>query len=77
VKVIRFMHALFPGLNTTVETSEQGYEQALTSTSLEIPFWPVMPLFDCELGKVQVTMGGMIRYTETMSNKNCKTPLAL
>ncbi|MDT1877750.1 hypothetical protein FPK46_25510, partial [Acinetobacter baumannii] len=60
-----------------VETSEQGYEQALTSTSLEIPFWPVMPLFDCELGKVQVTMGGMIRYTETMSNKNCKTPLAL
>lgn len=77
VKIIRYMHALFPGLNTSVETSEQGYGQALTSTSLEVPSWPAMPQFDCELGTVQITMGGMIRYTETMSNKNCRNPLAL
>lgn len=76
-KVIKYMHALFPGLKTSVEASEQGYDQAMNSENLEIPCWPVMPTFDCELGTVQVTMGGMIRYTETMSNKNCKHPLNL
>ncbi|MDZ1860760.1 hypothetical protein M2072_29870, partial [Klebsiella pneumoniae] len=41
VKIIKFMHARFPGLKTVAETNEQGYEQALTSVDFEIPYWPV------------------------------------
>ena len=70
VKIIKFMHARFPGLKTVVETNEQGYEQALTSVDFEIPYWPVLPKFDADIGTIQVTISGMIRYTETMSNKN-------
>ncbi|MEH3213932.1 hypothetical protein POV10_26490 [Klebsiella pneumoniae] len=77
VKIIKFMHARFPGLKTVVETNEQGYEQALTSVDFEIPYWPVLPKFDADIGTIQVTISGMIRYTETMSNKNCKSPLDL
>lgn len=77
VKIIKFMHALFPGLRTSTETNEQGYEQALTSEILEIPCRPVLPQFDSDVGTIQVTMAGMTRYAETMTNKNCKTPLNL
>jgi hypothetical protein len=77
VKIIKFMHAQFPGLKTVVDTNEQGYEQALTSVDFEIPYWPVLPQFESDIGTIQVTISGMIRYTETMSNKNCKNPLDL
>ena len=77
VKIIKFMHARFPGLKTVAETNEQGYEQALTSVDFEIPYWPVLPKFESDIGTIQVTIAGMIRYTETMSNKDCKTPLDL
>ncbi len=73
VKIIKFMHARFPGLKTVAETNEQGYEQALTSVDFEIPYWPVLPKFESDIGTIQVTIAGMIRYTETMSNKDCKT----
>lgn len=65
------------GLKTVAETNEQGYEQALTSVDFEIPYWPVLPKFESDIGTIQVTIAGMIRYTETMSNKDCKTPLDL
>ncbi len=60
-------------LKTVAETNEQGYEQALTSVDFEIPYWPVLPKFESDIGTIQVTIAGMIRYTETMSNKDCKT----
>jgi hypothetical protein len=71
VKIIKFMHARFPGLKTVVETNEQGYEQALTSVDFEF-YWPVLPKFESDIGTIQVTIAGMIRYTETMSNKIVK-----
>ncbi|YBC44799.1 hypothetical protein NHH36_25545 (plasmid) [Klebsiella pneumoniae] len=48
VKIIKFMHARFPGLKTVAETNEQGYEQALTSVDFEIPYWPVLPKFESD-----------------------------
>lgn len=50
VKIIKFMHARFPGLKTVVETNEQGYEQVLTSVDFEIPYWSVLPKFDSDNG---------------------------
>nr|QTX14113.1 hypothetical protein [Klebsiella pneumoniae] len=43
----------------------------------EIPYWPVLPKFESDIGTIQVTIAGMIRYTETMSNKDCKNPSRL
>ena len=37
----------------------------------------MLPKFESDIGTIQVTIAGMIRYTETMSNKDCKTPLDL
>ncbi|MGU7533675.1 hypothetical protein [Klebsiella pneumoniae] len=52
VKIIKFMHARFPGLKTVAETNEQGYEQALTSVDFEIPYWPVLPKFESDIGTI-------------------------